>query len=323
MNAWSGGFLMATINSVLGPLNTSKMGFTLMHEHIISGAPPLFNDYPELFGKDPLDCAVTELKMLKAAGIDTIMDDTTPDLGRDINFMSEASHMSGVNILCCTGWWLTVPAVFATLSIDQLTMMFVKDIEEGISGSCSKPAVLKTAADMPGVTPELEKVHRAIARAHLKTGIPIVLHSFSPGQVGRQQLAILKEEGVNPKRIKFDHSNDTTDVEYLLSLLKEGCYLGLDRYPGRNASPQARTRTLKALIDAGYAGRLCLSHDRTLVGVQGDATSPAELERRKLNPHGFLYIKNIVFPMLKEMGVSETVINSLCIDGPRNFFEGK
>lgn len=313
---------MATINSVMGPLDTAKMGFTLMHEHILSAAPPLYRDYPELLGKNPLERAVAELKQVKASGIDTIMDDTTPDLGRDVSFLSEVSHMSGVNILCCTGWWLTVPAVFATLSIDQLAAMFVKDIEEGIAGTGTRPAILKTAADMPGVTPELEKVHRAIARAHLKTGIPIVLHSYSPGQVGRQQLAILKEEGVNPKRIKFDHSNDTTDVEYLLSLLKEGCYLGLDRYPGRNASPQARTRTLKALIDAGYAGRLCLSHDWTLIGIQGDATPPAELERRKLNPHGFLYIKNVVFPMLKEMGVSDKVINSLCIDGPRNFFEG-
>jgi phosphotriesterase-related protein len=251
------------------------------------------------------------------------MDDTTPDLGRDVNFLSEVSHRSGVNILCCTGWWLTIPAVFATLSIGQLTAMFVKDIEEGIAGTRTRPAVLKAAADMPGVTPELEKVHRAIARAHLKTGIPIVLHSYSPGQVGRQQLAILKEEGVNPKRIKFDHSNDTTDVEYLLSLLKEGCYLGLDRYPGRNTTPLARTKTLKALIDAGYAGRLCLSHDRTLIGIQGDAIPLAELERRKLNPHGYLYIKNVVFPQLKEMGVSDKVIDSLCIDGPRNFFEEK
>lgn len=314
---------MATINSVMGPIDTAKIGFTLMHEHILCGAPPLFNDYPALFADKPLERAVAELEQLKTAGIDTIMDDTTPDLGRDVNFVSEVSRLSGVNILCCTGWWLTVPAVFSNLSIDQLTAMFVKEAEEGIAGTRTKPAVLKTAADMPGVTPELEKVHRAIARAHLKTGLPIVLHSYSPGQVGRRQLAIMKEGGVKPNRIKFDHSNDTTDVEYLLSLLKEGCYLGLDRYPGRNTSPLARTRTLKVLIDAGYAGRICVSHDRTLIGVNGDATPPAEVERRKLNPHGFLYIKNVVFPMLREMGVSDAVINRLCVDGPRNFFEEK
>ncbi len=314
---------MATVNTVMGPLDTSKLGFTLMHEHILSAVPPLLREYPELMGENPLGRTVAELKQVKAAGVGSILDATTPDLGRDVNFLAEVSHLSGVNIIICTGWWLTVPAVFANLSIDQLTAMFVKDVEKGIAGTGIKAGILKAAADMPGVTPELEKVHRAVARAHLKTGVPIMLHSYSPGQVGRQQLAILKDEGVKPERIKFDHSNDTTDTEYLLSLLDEGCYLGLDRYPGRNASPLARTRTMKVLIDAGYAGKLCPSHDRTIIGIQGDATPPAELERRKLNPHGYLYIKNVVFRQLKEMGVSDKVIDSLCIEGPRNFFEGK
>jgi phosphotriesterase-related protein len=266
---------------------------------------------------------VAELKQIREAGIKTIMDDTTPDLGRDVSFLAEVAQRSGINILCCTGWWLTVPTVFGTLTVDQLASLFVRDIEQGIAGTGIRPAVLKAAADMQGVTPELEKIHRAIARAHRKTGLPIVLHSFSPGQVGRQQIAILKEEGVNPGRIKFDHSNDTTDVEYLLSLLQEGSYLGLDRYPGRNTTSLARTRTLKALIDAGYAGHLCLSHDRTVLGIQGDLTLAADRERRKLNPYGYLYIKNVVLPQLKEMGVADAVVNNLCIEGPRNFFEGK
>ena len=313
---------MATINSVNGPLDTSKLGFTLMHEHILSAAPPLLGEYQELLGNSPLERAVDDLKRAKEGGVDTILDATTPDLGRDVNFLSEVSHLSGVNIICCTGWWLTVPAVFATLSIEQLTAMFVHDVEEGIAGTGVRAGILKAAADMPGVTPELEKILRAVGRAHLKTGVPIMLHSYSPGQVGRQQLVILKEEGVNPKRIKIDHSNDTTDTEYIITLLKEGCYLGLDRYPGRNTSPAARTRTMKALIDAGYAGRLCPSHDRTVVGIQGDNTPSAEIERRKLNPHGYLYIKNVVFPQLKEMGVPDKVINGLCVEGPRNFFEG-
>ena len=313
---------MATINSVNGPLDTSKLGFTLMHEHILSAAPPLLGEYQELLGNSPLERAVDDLKRAKEGGVDTILDATTPDLGRDVNFLSEVSRQSGVNIIICTGWWLTVPAIFATLSISQLTGMFVRNIEKGIAGTGIRAGILKAAADMPGVTPELEKVLRAVGRAHLKTGVPIMLHSYSPGQVGRQQLVILKEEGVNPKRIKLDHSNDTTDTEYLIALLKEGCYLGLDRYPGRNTSPAARTRTMKALIDAGYAGRLCPSHDRTVVGIQGDNTPPAEIERRKLNPHGYLYIKNVVFPQLKEMGVSDKVINGLCVEGPRNFFEG-
>ena len=59
-----------------------------------------------------------------------------------------------------------------------------------------------------------------------------------------------QQEGVDPKRVKLDHSNDTTDLEYLTQLLEQGCYLGLDRYPGRTTSSTARTNTMKALTDA-------------------------------------------------------------------------
>ena len=97
-----------------------------------------------------------------------------------------------------------------------------------------------------------------------------MLHSYSPGCVGKKQLAILKEEGVNLKRVKVDHSNDTTDIPYLTWILDQGCYLGMDRYPGHGISPHDRTRTLKILIDAGYANRLLLSHDYPLVDIRGN-----------------------------------------------------
>ena len=130
-----------------------------------------------------------------------------------------------------------------------------------------------------------------------------MLHSYSPGQVGRQQLAILSEEGVDPKRVKMDHSNDTTDVEYLLWLIDQGCYLGLDRYPGMITSSESRTKTLKALIDAGYADRLCPSHDGIVLRVLAANPMISEEERLRRNPHGYLYIKKVVIPRLKEMGV--------------------
>jgi predicted metal-dependent phosphotriesterase family hydrolase len=45
-------------------------------------------------------------------------------------------------------------------------------------------------------------------------------------------------------------------------------------------------------------------------------------ERRTRNPHGFLYMKNVVYPQLAEMGVSEADRDSLFTDNPKRFFEG-
>jgi phosphotriesterase-related protein len=149
-----------------------------------------------------------------------------------------------------------------------------------------------------------------------------MLHSYSPSQIGRQQIPILKEEGVDLNRVKMDHSNDTTDLEYLTWLLEQGCYLGMDRYPGSYPNSPARTRTLKALIDAGYIDRLCPSHDRGVLLIAAVNPKISEEEKRlRLNPYGYLYIKKIVLPQLMEMGVPEVTVNRLCSSGPQNFFE--
>jgi len=314
---------MTTINSVLGPIDTADLGVTLAHEHIMCTPAGVLKDYPELVGPDPVDRAVEALKKAKEGNIDTIVDATTQDLGRNIEMLTEVSQGSGVNIIACTGWWLDFPRFFAGISPNQLADRFIKDIRQGISGTDIKAGVLKSASDMAGVTPNEEIVLRAVARASLETGVPIMLHSYSPGQVGRQQLAILKEAGIKPNRIKMDHSNDTTDVDYLSWLLDQGCYLGFDRYPGMMTSPLSRTKTLKSLIDAGYADQLCLSHDHITLRVLVDNPIITEEERLKRNPHGYLYISKVVLPELRRMGISDSIIDGLCINGPKNFFEAE
>ena len=314
---------MTIINSVLGTLDTADLGFTLMHEHVAVSSAGISQNYVELLGAGFMDRIVNGLTQAKQGGIDTIVDATTLDLGRDVTVLAEASRLSGVNVIAISGWWLEIPRFLIGVSADQFAQLFIREIQEGIAGTDIKAGILKAASDIAGVTPGEESILRGVARAPLQTGAPIMLHSYSPGQVGMQQLAILKEEGVNPGRVKMDHSNDTTDVEYLIWLLEQGCYLGLDRYPGRNVSPLARTKTMKALIDAGYANRLLPSHDWSSVWVVA-AENPlmSQEEREARNPHGYLYMKKVVFTQLREMGVSEATLNSLCVDNPRNFFEG-
>ena len=315
-------YTMPTINSVLGPLDTANLGFTLMHEHILGSSAGVPQNYAELFGTDVMDDIVNGLTQAKAGGIDTVVDATTLDLGRDVTLVAEASRRTGVNIIAITGWWLEIPRSLANTSVDQLAQLFIREVQEGIAGTDIKAGILKGASDISGVTEREEHVLRAVARAHLQTNVPIMLHSYSPGQVGKEQLAILKEEGVDLRRVKVDHSNDTTDVEYLTWLLEQGCYLGMDRYPGRNVSPLARTKTMKALIDAGYAERILPSHDWSLVRATTIDPPLVTQKRKELNPYGYLYMKKVVFPQLREMGVPETTLNSLFVDGPRNFFEG-
>ena len=313
---------MATVNAVLGPLDTANLGFTLMHEHIMVGAAGVYRDCPELLGPNCMERVVARLTAAKEEGIDTLVDATTVDLGRDVELLAEASRRTGIQIIACTGWWLDVPRFFAGVSPDQLARVFVREIEKGIGGTDIKAGILKSASDVAGVTPEEEIVLRAVARAHLETGIPIMLHSDALGQLAKKQLAILKEEGVDLSKVAVDHVNDSTDMEYLNWILDQGCYLGMDRYPGIGLSSRERTETLKSLIDAGWIDRLLPSHDFGLATPETFYPPDVKESIERDNPYGYLYMKKVVFNQLSEMGVPDAVLDTLCVNGPRKFFEG-
>ena len=218
-----------------------------------------------------------------------------------------------------------MPRFLLGVSPNQLAREFVRDIEEGFRGTRIKAGILKCAADFEGVTRRLETMARAVARAHNETGVPIMVHSYPTGHVARRQIEIFREEGVNLEQVKIDHSNDTTDTEYLRWILDQGCYLGLDRYPGRLVSPHMRTETMKRLIDMGYADRLCPSHDCICLHVfkeNPDGTMPEEHEFTRSNVDQYLYIHRHVIPDLMEMGVDEATVRTLFVDNPRRFFGG-
>ena len=76
---------MATINSVLGPLDTANLGFTLPHEHLIDSSAGVYPTYDELVQRDrALEIAVEELTRAHREGVDTIVEVSPLDLGRDV-----------------------------------------------------------------------------------------------------------------------------------------------------------------------------------------------------------------------------------------------
>ena len=68
----------------------------------------MWQAWPQLFGGRAqfVKVAVDQLKQAKAEGVDSLIDVTTVDLGRDIRLLEEVSRKSGVQIVACTGHWL-------------------------------------------------------------------------------------------------------------------------------------------------------------------------------------------------------------------------
>ena len=316
---------MSAINSVLGPVDTADLGFTLSHEHVATNSAGIRNTYPDFIDRAGiLEQAVAALKEAYDEGLRTIIDVSTFDLGRDVGMMEEVSRKTGVQIIAATGNHLAVPRSFGEVSPDTIVPLYVKEIEEGIEGTGIKAGIIKVASDRGGITDAQEVVLRAAARTHKQTGTPISTHTWSPDRVGDQQVRILQEEGVDMNRVYIGHSNDDTDMDYLLGLLDKGVWLGLDRYPGGRTpgTPnwEQRTEIVKKLIDAGHGGRLMLSHDYSVPKARRD---PEMQEQRRLaNPDGYNFITRYVLPRLRELGASEDNIRQMMEENPRRFFEG-
>lgn len=316
---------MTAVNTVLGPVDTSELGFTLSHEHVGTNAAGLRHTYPDFIDRSGIvEQATAALKEAFDEGLRTMVDVSTFDLGRDVRVMEEVSRSSGVHIIAATGNHLAVPRPFGDVSPDVLTPLYVKEIEEGIEGTGIKAGVIKVASDRGGITPPQEVVLRAAARTHKMTGAPISTHTWSPDRVGEQQVKILKEEGVDLNRVYIGHSNDDFDLDYLLGLLDEGVWLGLDRYPGGRVEGtpnwEQRTEIAKKLIDAGHQSRIMLSHDYSVPKARHGAE--VQEERRRANPDGFNFITRKVLPRLKELGVSDGDVKQIMVENPRRFFEG-
>ena len=87
------------VETVLGPLDVSKLGFTLSHEHVCFIPMGLFSDRTAAAAR-----MVDKVKEAKAAGVDTIIDLTTSDAWRDVRFGQEVSRRSGMQIVASTGF---------------------------------------------------------------------------------------------------------------------------------------------------------------------------------------------------------------------------
>jgi phosphotriesterase-related protein len=298
------------VQTVLGPIDPSKLGFTLTHEHVGNGSVKMCGSRANCVAK-----AVDKLKEAKDAGVDTIVDVTTFDIGRVIRFREEISRKSGMQIVAATGQHMFAPESLNARSLAELTELFIREIEQGIDDTDIKAGVIKVAARSDAMTPVEEKVFRAAARASKATGIPIETHTNARRRGGEKQVEIFEAEGVSPTRVSLGHSDDTDDVSYLLGLARRGYTLGMDHIFRGMASGEAvpwqkRAEYIKQLVDAGFVAQLFLSND----WVFGD------LEREQLNPDGMLFNTRKTIPYLKQIGVSQRDIHVITVENPKRFF---
>lgn len=310
------------VQTARGPIDIDDLGRVLMHEHVVVVNPEAAENYPLRYTEEQLvEDAVRELDELKAAGIDTLVDVTVLPMGRNVRRVKRIADRTTLNIVVATGMYTfdEVPPPFTLAprsGVDPLIDMFVRDITVGTADTGVRAAVLKCATDTKGVTPGVERVLRAVARAHRLTGAPITTHTSAKYRTGLDQQRVFAEERVDLSRVIIGHCGDTGDIDYLEALAQNGSYLGMDRFGLSPPSFDERIETLVRMCERGYAGRMVLSHDYASFNDQLPDWFYAE------NPGwDYSHVPETVVPALRARGVTEEQLQAMLVDNPRSIFE--
>jgi phosphotriesterase-related protein len=320
------------VQTVTGPVDTAALGQVLMHEHVFVLTPDVQQNYPEEWGSEDARVAdaVAKLTALAATGVRTIVDPTVVGLGRYIPRIQRVAEQVDLNIVVATGCYTykdvpfffhhrgpALDAALGTSVPDPMVDMFVGDLEQGIAGTGVRAAFLKCAIDAPGLTTGVERVMRAVARAHGRTGAPITVHTHPGTRQGLAVQRVFAEEGVDPRRVVLGHSGDTTDADHLSELADAGFLLGMDRF-GINLDTtfEARADIVVEMCRRGYAESMVLSQD---AACYIDWVDPAVMAM--LTDWRYTHIHEDVLPYLREHGVTDEQIDTMLVANPRRYFE--
>jgi phosphotriesterase-related protein len=269
-------------------------------------APPLAPPTPSgpYFMQD-LDLMSEEMAIAKQEGIACIVDGGHADMGRDLAFLRELARKSGMPIVAGAGFYTQpfYPREIATLSEEQIVQALVKQVESDPVG------VFGEIGSWDDMTRDERKVFGAVGKAHLATNLPIFTHTGIPGKAALEQLDILEDAGVDPRRVVIGHLGNLVDpnVQVHKAICRRGAFVGFDRQGGGGDAQQVPL--VMALLEAGFADNLMFS---------SDFSNAAQLKRTN-KELGYAKTLTVFVPKLKAAGANDEVLRQIMVDNPRRF----
>jgi phosphotriesterase-related protein len=310
------------VQTVLGPVDPKRLGFTLPHEHtaIALWHIPTRWDYWELTADEPIITA--ELAHFRSAGGTALVDLTLPGVGREPAWLVGLARVTGLHLVMGGGWYRGAhyppEALIDRRSVDDLADELVREAEEGIAveatGGVTRvhPGILgEIGTDKPWLSALEERVHRAVARASRRTGLAISTHAVM-SDVGLAQLRVFETEGADLTRVVIGHADSYPVLDHYLEIIRRGASIEFD-FLGMSFTPMERhgepriIDLLLELLSRGHADRVLLSQDVC-----------HNQQLRQYEGNGYTYLQETFLPRLRARGVSDAEIDQLTILNPRH-----
>lgn len=252
---------MSFIRTVLGDIPPTQAGITYAHEHLIIEESFPTQANPDFLLND-VDKVAAELARVYKAGGRTMVDTMPANCGRNVLKLAEVSRRTGIQIVAPTGIHLEQYYPRShwryQYSEDQLTRLFIADVEEGIDRydyngpyierTVHRAGMVKLATGDDPITPHQETIFRAVVNTHRETGVPILTHT----NAGRQAIAqaeLFAKLGADLRHVVISHVDRYQDVAYHRELLKTGVRVEFDSAFRWKAGEENGTyRLLEALL---------------------------------------------------------------------------
>jgi len=295
------------VMTVLGPVDPEELGITLPHDHIFIDMPHSTYGFDVIL--NDVDLAIEELRFYKGAGGGTIVDVTPEDLGRNVPGQKRVAEETGLHVIAGTGYFVEpyYPSFVYEMNINRLADHITREVTKGIDGTGVRAGIIgEIGTGRKFITPVEERVFRAAARTHRRTGIAITTHTRHEDLL-LEQIEILEDEGVDLHRVVIGHLGDQRNMERLRVVAAKGVYLGIDHIgweiPQRDFQ---RARTVALLVREGYLSQILLSMD--------------VCQKSRLHwhgGHGYDHVVKTFVPLLMKEGVSESAIRTMLTENPR------
>lgn len=258
---------MRKIRTVCGPIAPEQLGFTSMHEHILSDCSMFRNRVrkacfiPNQRNLQPDDKLTMENRSIlrhdivlsidnmklddeqvmtlevadfKAGGGDAIVEVSAPGIrssAEDLLAFRRIAERTGVHIIASAGLYVedTWPAHFRTMDFEQFGAFLRREITQGVGDTGILPGQIKAAYEV--YNRQLDDYLRATAYVAGDTGIPLQVHlgpDLTPDEVRQNLLKPLCRGGCIPGKTILCHVQFFIGVLAIEQLVTNPGYLPFD-----------------------------------------------------------------------------------------------
>jgi phosphotriesterase-related protein len=231
---------MSFIRTLTGDIDPETLGVAYAHDHLFC-IPPLWKEKKQDdFLIDDVEASIKDVELFVKAGGQAVYDATAIDYGRDPEALLTISQRTGIKIIATAGFnkavmWpgkmrngeITFQSWIDARSRAEIADHIAGEITHGLDGTSLKGGVVKFGTGYNTISAAEDKVMRATLDAHKQTNAPIHSHT-ELGTLILEQLAIVKQEGVDPSRLTIAHVDRNPDPWVHRKAAETGVYMCFD-----------------------------------------------------------------------------------------------